>query len=102
MRFHNNRSGGGQAARKARALDEVAVAIARHLRPDGGSRQELISRLVRIIEARTNYVFLGVGRPGGRDAAFHMTAGERQDGPPEMQAQMQAEAPPPATSVQLR
>ena len=80
MRFHNNRgSSKGQTARKAGALDEIALALARHLRAGDDRREELVSRLVRIIEARTNYVFLEREPAQGRDAAFHMTAGERPD-----------------------
>lgn len=88
MRNHHHFAGRGQAARKARALDEIAIEIARHLRGQDATRQELVAKLVRIIEARTNYVFLRMGQNDNQNdnqidnlaAAFHMMAFERRDG----------------------
>ena len=61
-------------ARKAEALDEIAMMLAHHL--DGSvDRDELITKIAHTIENRTNYIFVKldeVHRP-----AFKMTAHER-------------------------
>ena len=67
---------------KAVALDEIARQIDRYLPPDSGmTREDLISKIIGIIEARTNYLFLRHLKfdRDGRQGEFRMTASERRD-----------------------
>ena len=67
---------------KALALDEIATQIDHYLPPDSGiTREDLISKIIGIIEARTNYLFLRRLKSDwqARQAEFRMTASERRD-----------------------
>ena len=71
-----------ETADKALALDEIATQIDRSLPPDSGiTRDDLISKIIGIIEARTNYLFIRRLKSDrhGRQAEFRMTASERRD-----------------------
>ncbi len=64
-------------AQKAEALDDIAMALARYLAPEGNVRRdELIADIANMIEMKTNYIFLDprgeVHLPG-----FRMSAHQR-------------------------
>lgn len=62
---------------KAEALDEIAVEIAHYFAADGSVRSDdVIADIVKIIEAKTNYIF--IKQPDDvHIPAFRMTAHER-------------------------
>lgn len=84
-----------ETTRKAQALDEIAYQIARAIAPDNiATDEDLVAKIIAIIETRTNYVFIACVDSGqdNRRGEFHMTAAERQD---------EAEGKPPPQQAEL-
>lgn len=76
-----------ETMRKAHALDLIAAEIARYLPPDSTiSRDELLGKVIGIVETKTNYVFIWnlqfgpYEKPLGK---FQVIASEREDKPDE-------------------
>jgi len=88
MTHRDHRSGArwAEATRKAQALDDIACEVARYVALDSDiTSADLTSRIIGIIETKTNFVFIKCFKADEREQAFsfRMSATERDDSPNE-------------------
>jgi len=59
LHYHRGVAARAATIQKARALDEIALGMAHYLAAEGSIRRDdLIADIVKIIEMKTNYIFI--------------------------------------------